>query len=504
MAERPRPGRVALVGAGVIGAGWAGRLVENGVDVVVHDPHPDAERRVHETLSNAERAWARLTLAPRARGRVSFAASVAEAVAGADVVQESAPEDEALKRRLLAEIDAHAPERALVCSSTSGLRPSRLQADLARPERLVVGHPFNPVYLLPLVEVVAGERTSGETVARACAFYESVGMRPLRVRREVDGFVADRLLEALWREALWLVHDGVATTGEVDDAIRLGPGLRWAQMGTFLTYRIAGGEGGMRHFLAQFGPALQWPWTRLTDVPELGDELLDAIATQSDEQAEGLTVRELERRRDDVLVSLLHALREHDVAAGEVLRAHERRLLGGASEAASGRAVDPSQPLELVECAVRHDWVDYNGHMTESRYLEVLGYATDAFLSHVGLDAAYLGAGHSLYTVETHIRHLHEAHAGDVLRVRTQVLGADEKRVRLFHTIESGGAPVATGEHMLLHVDTAAGTAAPMREPLAGKVAAAALAHAELAPPEDAGRGIRDLRTAGTVYGDGR
>ncbi len=504
MAERLRRGRVALVGAGVIGGGWAGRLVENGVDVVVHDPHPEAERRVREMLAHAERAWTRLTLAPRARGSVSFAASVAEAVAGADVVQESAPEEEALKRRLLAEIDAHAPAEALVCSSTSGLLPSRLQAAMERPERFVVGHPFNPVYLLPLVEVVPGERTSAEAVERACAFYESVGMRPLRVRREVHGFVADRLLEALWREALWLVHDGVATTGEVDDAIRLGPGLRWAQMGSFLTYRIAGGEGGMRHFLAQFGPALQWPWTRLTDVPDLGDELLDRIAAQSDEQAEGLTVRELERRRDDVLVSLLHALREHDVAAGSVLREHERRLLGATGGTATGRAVDPSQPLELVECAVRPDWVDYNGHMTESRYLEVLGYATDAFLSRVGLDAAYLASGHSLYTVETHIRHLDEAHAGDVLRVRTQVLGADEKRVRLFHTIESRGAPVATGEHMLLHVDTAAGRAAPLREPLAANVAAAALAHADLPPPQEAGRGIRELRPAGTLYGGRR
>ena len=207
-------------------------------------------------LENAERAWARLTLAPRRRGRATFVGSLAEAVEDADVVQESVPEDEALKRRLLAEIDEHAPPETLVCSSTSGLLPSLLQADMGRPERFVVGHPFNPVYLLPLVEVVAGERTSEETAARACAFYASLGMWPLRVRREIEGFVADRLLEALWREALWLVHDGVATTAEIDDAIRFGPGLRWAQMGSFLTYRIAGGEGGVRQFMAQFGPAL--------------------------------------------------------------------------------------------------------------------------------------------------------------------------------------------------------------------------------------------------------
>jgi carnitine 3-dehydrogenase len=163
-------------------------------------------------------------------------------------------------------------------------------------------------------------------------------MKPLVVRREVDGFIADRLLEALWREALWLVHDGIATTGEIDDAIRYGPGLRWAQMGTFLTYRIAGGEGGMRHFLSQFGPALQWPWTKLVNVPELTDAFLDEIAAQSDEQADGVSVRELERLRDDNLVGILHALRLQDYAAGAVVRAHEASYLHKASAQAVERA----------------------------------------------------------------------------------------------------------------------------------------------------------------------
>jgi carnitine 3-dehydrogenase / betainyl-CoA thioesterase len=159
---------VALVGGGVIGGGWAGRLVENGVDVIVHDPDPQAERRMHEMLENAERAWVRLTLAPRARGTVSFAHTLEEAARDADVIQESAPEDERLKRRLLAEIDAHARPDALVCSSTSGLLPTRLQADMAHAERFVIGHPFNPVYLLPLVEVVAGENTSEDAVVPQC------------------------------------------------------------------------------------------------------------------------------------------------------------------------------------------------------------------------------------------------------------------------------------------------------------------------------------------------
>ncbi|MGH3137818.1 MAG: carnitine 3-dehydrogenase [Gaiellaceae bacterium] len=481
---------VALVGGGVIGGGWAGRLVENGVDVVVYDPHPEAELHVREVLANAERAWKQLTLAPRARGSVSFASSLDEAVRGADVVQESAPEDESLKRRLLAEIGAHVDPGALVCSSTSGLLPSRLQAGMPYPERFVVGHPFNPVYLLPLVEVVAGERTSEEAVLRALRFYESLGMRPLHVRKEIDGFLADRLLEALWREALWLVHDDVATVEEIDDAVRFGPGLRWAQMGTFLTYRIAGGDEGMRHFLEQFGPALRWPWTKLTDVPELTSELIDKVASQSDAQAGELSVRELERVRDDNLVALLQALRARGYGAGEVVREHEARLF--AAGATLDVDPDPSQPLSLHETTVDPSWVDYNGHMTEARYGEVFGHATDAFLRYVGLDAAYLDSGHSAYTVESHIRYLREVAALEPLAVQTHVLGADEKRLHVFHTmmLGRGGDTLATGEQMLLHVDTVASRGSAWREPVAGRVAAAAAAHAPLSPPAGSGRAI--------------
>jgi carnitine 3-dehydrogenase len=481
--------RVALVGGGVIGGGWAGRLVENGLDVVVHDPHPDAERRVRETLENAERAWARLTSTPRARGSVSFA-SLPETVRNADVIQENAPEDEALKKRLLAEIEESAQPDALIASSTSGLLPSRLQADMAHPERLVVGHPFNPVYLLPLVEVVPGDRTSEETVQGALAFYASLGMKPLRIRKEIDGFVADRLLEALWREALWLVNDDVATVEEVDDAIRYGAGLRWAQMGTFLTYRIAGGEEGMRHFLAQFGPALEWPWTKLTDVPELTPELIDKVAAQSDAQAGGLSPRDLEQLRDDNLIAILQALRAQRYAAGEVLREHEARLFSRATPEAV--SVDPGEPLRLHETVVDPSWVDYNGHLTEARYLHVFAHATDAFLRHVGVDDAYLSGGHSAFTVETHLRHLREVRALEQLQVVTQVLGSDDKRVHLFHTMCRRGDPdpVATAEHVLLHVDTVAGRATPWMDPVAQGVADAWAAHASLPTPDGAGRAV--------------
>ncbi|MFN0154064.1 MAG: carnitine 3-dehydrogenase [Gaiella sp.] len=481
--------KVALVGGGVIGGGWAGRFVENGVDVTVFDPHPDAERRLREMLVNARLAWTALTMAPRERGAVSLSASVAEAVAGATVVQESVPEDEEVKRAILAEIERHCPTDALICSSTSGLLPTRLQAALEHPERFLVAHPFNPVYLLPLVELVAGERTAPEAVEHAAALYGDVGMKPLEVRREIDGFVADRLLEALWREALWLVEDGIATTAEIDDAVIYGAGLRWAQMGTFLTYRIAGGEAGMGHFLAQFGPALAWPWSRLTDVPELGDELIERIAAQSDDQAEGRSIRELERIRDDNLVGILQALRVREWGAGAVLAEHERKLFGRAPLLP---APDPSGPLSLYETSVDASWVDYNGHMTEARYLDVFAFATDAFLRHVGMDASYLAGGHSLYTVETHIRHLREAAGGTPLTVATQVLGADAKRLHLFHTMRHAGDghALATGEHMLLHVNTTASRAVPMLEPVAGAVTSAAAAHSGLPVPDGAGRAI--------------
>ena len=246
-------------------------------------------------------------------------------MSAADFVQESLPEREDLKQRILAAIDRAARPDVVIASSTSGLLPTRLQSGMARPDRLVVGHPFNPVYLLPLVEVCGGEKTSEATKQAAIRLYDAIGMRPLLVRKEIDGFIADRLLEALWREALWLVADDVATVEEVDDAIRFGAGLRWSFMGTFLIYRMAGGEAGMRHFLAQFGPALKLPWTKL-EAPELTDELIDLVSAQSDDQAAGASIRELELRRDDCLIAVLGALRAQDFGAGAVAGEHEQRL----------------------------------------------------------------------------------------------------------------------------------------------------------------------------------
>ena len=299
------------------------------------------------------------------------------------------------------------------------------------------------------------------------------------------------MLEALWREALWLVNDGVATVAEVDDAIRLAAGLRWSFMGTFLTYRIAGGEEGMRHFMAQFGPALKWPWTKLMDVPELTDELVDTVVAQSDEQAAGLSVRELEQVRDDCLVSVLQALRGRDIGAGAVLARHERALSAAARAHVLAAGDDLSQALALHTAQVAPDWVDYNGHAHESRYLQVFGDASDALFAYLGIDAAYLATG-SYFTVESHLSHLREALLDDRLAVTTQVLDCDARRLHVFHSLwrEGDGDLLATAEQLFLHVDTAARRAAPASPEVLARVQRIAQAHAALPRPDRAGRAI--------------
>jgi carnitine 3-dehydrogenase / betainyl-CoA thioesterase len=489
---------VGLLGGGVIGGGWAARLLLNGIDVRLFDPDPDAPRKAGEMLENARRAYRNLTMAPLpSEGTLTFAATPAEAVEAVDFVQENAPERVELKRELLAAASRAASPDVVFCSSTSGLLPSLLQVDMEHPERLAVGHPFNPVYLLPLVEVCGGERTSPDAVERAAAVYRSIGMHPLVLRKEIDGFVADRLLEALWREALWLVNDDVATVTEVDDAIRFGAGLRWSFMGTFLTYRIAGGEAGMHHFLAQFGPTLRLPWTKLTDVPDLTDVLIEKVVAQSDIQAGGKSTLELERLRDDCLVAVLQALRTHDYGAGNVLAAYDRTLFA-AGNGRPAAEIDESEPLRLHADEVPPEWVDYNGHVHESRYLQLFGDATDALLRYVGIDADYLADGGSYFTVETHLCHLGQLEAGDCVYVTTQILGADEKRLHVFHELYRDGQdePAATAEQMLLHVDTAAGRAAPVRDGVREAVERLAAAQESLPAPPRAGRAITLPRPA--------
>jgi len=310
----PPPGavqRVAVVGTGVIGAGWAAHFLRMGYDVVAWDPGSGAAERL---AAFVERAWPvleRLGLRPPAAAdRLRFAGSLAEAAGDAEFVQESAPELLDVKVALLAELDAVTPPGIVIGSSTSGLMMSDMAAQTRAPGRFVVGHPFNPPYLIPLVEIVGGRGTDPAAVAWAERFYTHAGKVCLTMGSEVPGFVGNRLQEALWREALHMIDSGQATIQQIDDSITYGPGLRWALMGPMLTFHLAGGQGGMAHMLDHFGPALLQPWTRLA-APELTPRLRDLIVAGVSESVGDASVQELERQRDDFLADLLLLIEKH-------------------------------------------------------------------------------------------------------------------------------------------------------------------------------------------------
>ncbi|WP_298257512.1 carnitine 3-dehydrogenase [uncultured Litoreibacter sp.] len=472
----------AILGGGVIGGGWAARFLLMGWDVRVFDPDPEAERKMNEVLANARRSLPGLSDgAMPDEGQISFHADLAEAVGPADWIQESVPERLDIKHKVFAQVQAACREDAVIGSSTSGFKPSQLQEGAARPEQIVVTHPFNPVYLLPLIEVVPSPANGAGMIQRTKDILTSIGCFPLHVRKEIDAHIADRFLEAVWREALWLIKDGIATTEEIDEAIRMGFGLRWAQMGLFETYRIAGGEAGMKHFIEQFGPCLEWPWTKLMDVPELTDELVDQIASQSDAQSGAFSIRELERIRDNNLVSIMRALKAQDYGAGAVLN----RI-----DPAKPALGDVSTPILTVQRAVPLDWTDYNGHMNEARYLQAFGDATDRFMEMIGCDADYIASGGSYFTAETHIRHVDEVHAGTRIHVDTQVLHGQGKKMHLFHRMFDGERLLATGEHMLIHVSLKTRRASEPSTEIAAKLSQIAKAHAELAVPEGAGAAV--------------
>src|SRR5580698_5565444 len=349
---------LGLLGTGVIGGGWAARALHFGIDVVAADVKPEMEGWIRGAVENAEGALSRLTFAPLPpKGKLSFTTDLNLMAGSVDFIQENIPEQLELKQRILAQVSRHAPRDVAIASSTSGLMPTDLQRDMEHPERLLVGHPFNPVYLLPLVELVGGKATAPEALEAAARFYRYIGMHALKVRREVPGHLTDRLQEALWREILHMVNEDVATTGELDDSIVYGPGLRWAAMGTNLIYHLAGGEAGMRHMLRQFGPCLKWPWTHL-EAPELTEALIDKMVAGTQEQAGGRSIRELERLRDDYLVAIQQVLRQYNIGAGATLRALESRLYADAgAKAPAAASIESDQPARLLELEVRPEWV---------------------------------------------------------------------------------------------------------------------------------------------------
>ena len=484
--------KAAIIGGGVIGGGWAARFLLNGWDVGVFDPDPQAERKIAEVMANARAALPALSDVPMPKeGKLTFHGTIGEAVEGAEYVQESVSERIELKHKVYAQLQQANPG-VLIGSSTSGFKASDLQKGSPAPENIIVAHPFNPVYLLPLSEVSGSEKNTPETVEKTVEIMKDIGMFPLVIRHEIDAFIGNRFLEAVWREALWMLKDGIATTEEIDEAIRMGFGLRWGQMGLFETYRIAGGEAGMRHFMAQFGPALKWPWTKLMDVPEFNDELVELVSSQSDAQSGMYGIRELERIRDRNLVGFLRSLKERDWGAGKVLKEHdERRAAVFHAEIAKGLdQAKTGAPLVMWQGQVLPGWIDYNGHMTESRYYFCNSETVDNFLRMIGAGMDYVAAGHSYYSAETHIRHLGEAKLGDQIRGELQILSADEKRFRSFVRIMKGEECVATVEQLCLHVDMKAGKTVPAAPEVWTKLQAIAKAQAGLPLPEGAGRAV--------------
>ena len=477
----------AIIGGGVIGGGWAARFLLMGWNVRVFDTDPQAQRKIGEVLDNARASLPGLSdVALPPEGVLSFHDTMSEAVEGASWIQESVPERLDLKHRVFATLQQHCPTDAIIGSSTSGFKPSELQQGSSRPGQIIVAHPFNPVYLLPLIELVPSDANPPQLIAAAKDILTSIGSYPLHVRKEIDAHIADRFLEAVWREALWLIKDDIATTEEIDNAIRYGFGLRWAQMGLFETYRIAGGEAGMRHFIEQFGPCLSWPWTKLMDVPELTEELIDAVAGQSDAQSGAFSIRALERMRDGNLVTILRGLKARDWGAGKLLNAQDKRMnsLPGLDE------VDLAQPILTLDRAVPLDWTDYNIHMNDSRYAQAFSEATDRFITLIGCDADYIATGGSYFTAETHIRHLAEVIAGTRIRVTTQWLAGTGRKLHVFNQMRAGDVLVATGEHMLLHVSLATRKSSEPGPVIAARLARMAAARAGLARPVGAGAAV--------------
>ena len=298
---------VAVVGTGVIGASWAAFFLARGLDVTATDPAPGAEQRLREAVQRHWPTMQRMGLADGASPeRLRFDAELERALDGCDFVQESGPERADFKADLYARMDAATPSRVLLASSSSGLPVSGMQARCKTPQRVVLGHPFNPPHLIPLVEVGGGDATSADSIQRAMDFYAALGKRPIHVRREIAGHIANRLQAALWREAFHLVDQGVASVSDIDTAISQGPGLRWALMGPFMNLHLSGGQGGMQHLLEHLGGPIESWWRDLGN-PAMTAALKDSVV-QGVAEARGMRrEEELERTRDELLTDLIRA-----------------------------------------------------------------------------------------------------------------------------------------------------------------------------------------------------
>ena len=309
--NRPDPGdvrRIACIGGGLIGSGWAASFLAAGYDVIVQDPNPEASGILHRTIETAWPSLVAMGADAAQPGKPRFTTDLEEAVADADFVQESAPERLDVKQDLYRRLDSAMANDVVIASSTSGLLLSDIQATAGNAARMVLGHPFNPPYLMPLVEVVGGRRSAAEAVEWACAFYQAAGKHPLKLDREVPGHVADRLQQAIWNEILHMIAAGEATPEQIDASIIHGFGPRLAIMGYCLLFHMAGGEGGMRHFLEHFDPVVADAWTRLPS-PPITPELTETMVAGCERLQGGRTMEELAELRDEALVGFLRHYR---------------------------------------------------------------------------------------------------------------------------------------------------------------------------------------------------
>ena len=307
----PKKKIVSIVGTGVIGAGWAARFLANGYIVKAYDPKKQSLNQLKINVKIAFKSLKKIGLNKKASlSNLKIYTELSKALEETTFVQENAPENEKIKKDILQKVDLLVNKNVIIASSSSGLLPSKIQLKCLHPERVLIGHPFNPVYLLPLVEVVGGKKTKPKFLKLAKTFYENVGMKPLIVKKEIEGYISDRLQEALWRESLHIIKDGIATTQEIDDAIVYGPGLRWSFMGVCLTFHLAGGEMGMKHMLEQFGPALKLPWTKLK-APSLTPKLKKLMITGTKKQADKFSIKDLEEQRDTFLIEIMKTLNKN-------------------------------------------------------------------------------------------------------------------------------------------------------------------------------------------------
>lgn len=304
---------IAVIGTGVIGTGWIIRFLFNKKKVKVFDPSKKQKKfllnEIKRTSKALERFYAKKINLEK---QLFFCNSVQEAVKNVSLIQENAPENEKLKTKVIKDISLSAPKSAIIASSSSGLLPSKIQAQAQNPERVLIAHPFNPVYLLPLVELVPGKKTTKANILKANRFYSKIGMKTLTLKKELPGYLSDRLQESMWRESLHIINEGYASTKDLDDAIIYGPGLRWSLMGTFLTFHLAGGESGMKHMLEQFGPALKLPWTKLK-APKLTDNLKKKIIQGTKIQSKNKSIENLSNLRDNFLIDLQKLLKKYKV-----------------------------------------------------------------------------------------------------------------------------------------------------------------------------------------------